>query len=174
MSRLPPRGVFLPVHATGTVPVRAHRGLWPHRRPLRICRARLLFADRFRAGAGRRSGSGWRQGRVRWGRPLLSRPRGAVGSGPAVVHAAVESAAVSAVAWSCGCQGAGVSLGLDGCEVRLCDPCARVRPCVPCVSRVCSGSPGVFYFLPAVESAAVSAVAWSCGCQGAGVSLGLD
>ena len=51
---------------------------------------------------------------------------------------------------------------------------ARVRPCVPCVSRVCSGSPGVFYFLPAVESAAVSAVAWSCGCQGAGVSLGLD
>ena len=36
---------------------------------------------------------------------------------------------------------AGVSLGLDGCEVRLCDPCARVRPCVPCVSRVCPGSP---------------------------------
>ena len=30
------------------------------------------------------SGSGWRLGRVRWGRPLLSRPRGAVGSGPAV------------------------------------------------------------------------------------------
>ena len=36
---------------------------------------------------------------------------------------------------------AGVSLGLDGCEVRLCDPCARVRPCVPCVSRVRPGSP---------------------------------
>ena len=52
--------------------------VWPHRRPLRICRARLHFADRLRAGAGRRSGSGWRQGRVRWGRPLLSRPRGAV------------------------------------------------------------------------------------------------
>ena len=88
---------------------RAHRGHWPHRRPLRICRARafIYFADRLRAGAGRRSGSGWRQGRVRWGRPLLSRPRGAVGSGPAAVHAAVESAAVSAVAWSCG--------GLDGC-----------------------------------------------------------
>ena len=34
-----------------------------------------------------------RQGRVRWGRPLLSRPRGAVGSGAA----AVESAAVSVV-----------------------------------------------------------------------------
>ena len=44
---------------------RAHWGLWPHRRPLRICRARLHFAYRLRAGAGRRSGSGWRQGRVR-------------------------------------------------------------------------------------------------------------
>ena len=73
------------------------------------------------------------------GRPLLCALRVAghgTGSGPAAVHAAVESAAVSAVAWSCG-----VSLGLDGCEVRLCDPCARVRPCVPCVSRVCPGSP---------------------------------
>ena len=28
-------------------------------------------------------------------------------------------------------------VGLDGCEVRLCDPRARVRPCVPSVSRVC-------------------------------------
>jgi len=55
---------------------RAYRGLWPHCRPLRVCRARLHFADRLRAGAGRRSGSGWRQGRVRWGWPLLSRPRG--------------------------------------------------------------------------------------------------
>ena len=27
--------------------------------------------------------------------------------------------------------------GLDGCEVRLCDPCARVRPGVPCVSGPC-------------------------------------
>ena len=62
---------------------------------------------------------------------------GRVGSGPAAVHAAVESAAVSAVAWSCGCV---VGFGC-GCEVRLCDPCARVRPCVPCVSRVCPGSP---------------------------------
>ena len=35
---------------------------------------------------------------VRWGRPLLSRPRGAVGSGPA----AVESAAASVVALTCG------------------------------------------------------------------------
>ena len=35
------------------------------RKSLRVCRARLHFADRLRAGAGRRSGSGWRQGRVR-------------------------------------------------------------------------------------------------------------
>ena len=77
-------------------------------RPLRICRARLHFADRLRAGAGRRSGSGWRQGRVRWGRPLLSRPRGAVGSGPAAVLAAVESGrgfGRRVEAWSCGCVG---------------------------------------------------------------------
>jgi hypothetical protein len=77
---------------------RAYRGLRPHCWPLRVCRTRLHFADRFRAGAGRRSGSGWRQGRVRWGRPLLSRPRGAVGPGPA----AVESAAASVVALTCG------------------------------------------------------------------------
>ena len=106
--------------------------LWPLSRPLRICRARLHFADRLRAGAGRRSGSGRRPGRVRWGRPLLSRPRGAFGS----VAAAVESAADSVIARSCG--RAGVLVGLDGCEVLLCDPCARVRPCVPCV---CPGSP---------------------------------
>ena len=111
-----------------------------HRRPLRVCKrvccARLHlglhFADRLRAGAGRRSGSGRRPGRVRWGRPLLSRPRGAFGS----VAAAVESAADSVIARSCG--RAGVLVGLDGCEVLLCDPCARVRPCVPCV---CPGSP---------------------------------
>jgi hypothetical protein len=30
---------------------------------------------------------------------------------------------------------------MDGCEVRLCDPCARVRPCVPCVSRVSVPAP---------------------------------
>ena len=34
------------------------------------------------------------------------------------------------------CARAGVLVGLDGCEVRLCDPCACVRPCVPCVSRL--------------------------------------
>ena len=82
---------------------RAHRGLRAHRRPLRVCRSRLHFADRLRAGTGRCSGSGRRPGWVCWGRPLLSRPRGAVGSGPAAVLAAVDSAAVSAVAWSCGC-----------------------------------------------------------------------
>jgi hypothetical protein len=32
----------------------------------------------------------------------------------------------------------GALVGRDGCEVRLCDPCARV-------SRVCPGSPGVFF-----------------------------
>ena len=53
------------------------------------------------------------QGRVRWGRPLLSRPRGAVDSGPAAVLAAVESAAVSAVVTTSHGR-AGVSLGLDG------------------------------------------------------------
>jgi len=36
-------------------------------------------------------------------------------------------------------------VGLDGFEVRLCDPCALVRPRVPCVSRVCPGSPRSFY-----------------------------
>ena len=35
-------------------------------------------------------------------------------------------------------------VGLDGCEVRLCDPCARVRPCVPCVPA----PPGVFLPVP--------------------------
>ena len=35
----------------------------------------------------------------------------------------------------------------DGCEVRLCDPCARLRPCAPCVSRECPGSPGVSFYL---------------------------
>ena len=40
---------------------------------------------------------------------------------------------------------AGVSLGLDGCEVRLCDPCARVRPCVPCVPCVSRLPPVSFY-----------------------------
>ena len=121
----------------------------PHRRPLRICRVRLHFADRLRAGAGRRSGSGWRQGRVRCGRPLLSRPRGVVGSGPAAVLAVVESAEVS---------GFGCRVVVRGCRcfwmvvrfvcVLRVSACALVCPvCVP-------APPGVFlpgggYDLPA-------------------------
>ena len=67
---------------------------------------------------------------------LLSRPRGAVGSGAA----AVEFAADSVVALSCGCLGGfGWGFGLN--EVRLCDPCVpRVRPCIY-RSRVCPVSP---------------------------------
>ena len=69
-----------------------------------------------------------------WGRPLLSRPRGAVDSGPAAVLAAMLSrsrfrprrAVVRVCRW----------VWVDGCEVRPCDPCARVRPCVPCVPCV--------------------------------------
>ena len=38
------------------------------------------------------------------------------------------------------------TVGLDGCEVRLCDPCARVRPCVPCVSRLPLRYPPVSFF----------------------------
>ena len=56
--------------------------------------------------------------------------------------AAVESAAVSVVALSCGlCV---LVVGLDCCEVRLCDPCARAcgaPVCPTCVSRVSPGSP---------------------------------
>jgi hypothetical protein len=91
---------------------------------------------RLRAGAGRRSGSGWRQGRVRWGRPLLNRPRGAVGSGAA----AVESAAVSVVARYRACVGA--LAGWDGCmrfvgviRMPVCARASRLCP-VWCVSRV--------------------------------------
>jgi hypothetical protein len=63
---------------------------------------------------------------------LLSRPRGAVGSGAA----AVEFAADSVVALSCGCLG-GFGIGVSGYEVRLCDPCVpRVRPCIYRVSRL--------------------------------------
>jgi len=117
---------------TGTVP-RAYRGFRPHRRPLRVCRTRLHFADRLRAGAGRRSGSGRRQGRVCWGRPLLSRPRGAVGFG----LAAVESAAASVVALTSDVRG--VCCWWVWLVVRfVCVPlCVRVFR----VSRVCPGSP---------------------------------
>ena len=62
-----------------------------HRRPLRVCCARIHFANRLRAGAGRRSRSGRRPGRVRWGRPLQ-------GSG-----STSESAAGSVRLRGCGC-----------------------------------------------------------------------
>ena len=97
--------------------------------PLRICRARLHFADRLRAGVGRRSGSGWRQGRVRRGRPLLSRPRGAVDSGLAAVLAAVESVAVFVRV----CRWVWMVVRF----VRV----IRVEPACARVSRVCPGSP---------------------------------
>ena len=65
-------------------------------------------------------------------------------------------------------------MGLDGCEVRLCDPCARVRPCAPCVSFVRPGSPRCLFTVP-VESAAVSAVALTCGlCVVHGLLVSLD
>ena len=52
-------------------------------------------------------------------------------AGPPVIRTKAQRGAAS------GARGAGVFMvGLDGCEVLLCDPCARVRPC--------PGSPGVF------------------------------
>ena len=85
-------------------------------------------------------------------RPLLSRPRGAFGSGAAAVEQAVDSV----VARSCGCVG-----GLDGCEVRLCLPCARVRPCVPCVSRL---PPVSFYRFSSIHTTRYKqCTSWSRG-----------
>ena len=89
-----------------------------------------------------------RNGRGEADLPLLSRPRGAVDSGPAAVLAAVESVAVSAVAWSCGCV-----VGFGWMVVRFVRvirvPACAVRPCVPCVPCVSLGwcvpaPPGVF------------------------------
>ena len=48
----------------------------------------------------------------------------------------LKMASVSLEVQRCGRGRAGVLVGLDGREVRLCDPCVRVRPCVPCVSRL--------------------------------------
>ena len=89
----------------------------------------------------RRFGSGWRQGRVRWGRPLLSRPRGAVGSGPAAVlfmrllSRPRFRPRPSRLAWSCGCV---KSLGwmvvrfVFVIRVPVCARVSRVCPvCVP-------------------------------------------
>ena len=74
--------------------------------------------------------------RVRWGRPLLSRPRGAFGSWAAAVEPLSRPRIRSVTSRLARSGRAGVLVGLDGCEVRLCDPCACVRPCVPCVSRL--------------------------------------
>ena len=121
---------------------------------------RCLFtgtADRLRAGAGSwRSGSGWRQGRVRWGRPLLSRPRGVVGSGPAAVLAVVESAEVSGfgcrvVVRVCRCFWMVVRFV---CVLRV-SACALVCPvCVP-------APPVSFYRYSTVPSAGPRGVAAS-------------
>ena len=91
-----------------------------------------------------------------------SRPRGAVDSGPAAVLAAVESVAVSAVAWSCGCVvwfGWMVVRFVRVIRVPACARVSRAPVCPVCVpgSRlppvsfyryVCPGSPtappGVF------------------------------
>ena len=64
----------------------------------------------------------------------MSRPRGAVGSGAA----AVESAAVSVIARSCGAAAAAL-VGWDGSVVRFVRV-IRVPEC-PRVSRECPGSP---------------------------------
>ena len=56
-------------------------------------------------------------------------------------------------------------VGLDGCEVRLCDPRARVRPCVPSVSRVCRL---VWVFSPVPVHAPVGKLGmdqWSGACS---------
>ena len=124
---------------------RAHRGLRPHRPPPAATRlqARLLRAPSSWPSFRRPPSS--RRGEALW-------EREAAGSG-SLGAASSESAAGSVRLRGCGCllsrprirssRGravfrAGVLVGLDGCEVLLCDPCARVRPCVPCV---CPGSP---------------------------------
>ena len=92
-------------------------------RLLNVCCARLhciphcIFADR--AGAGRRSGSGRGQGRVRRGRPLLSRPRGAVGSGAAAVQSAADSVVALSTCRAGDVGGLGGSWMVEGCEVLL-------------------------------------------------------
>ena len=89
--------------------------------------------------AGRRAGAG--------GRPLLSRPRGAVGSGAA----AVELAAVSVVALSrglCACVLVALDVVRFVCVIRV-PVRSRVSRACP---FVCPGSPGVFLPVPALCS----------------------
>ena len=116
---------------------RAHWDFRPHRRPLRICCARLHFADRFRAGAGRRPGSGRRQG-VRfmvkfagaWGWSFLSRPlvdRGVRGGLRWLGRPRARRAVLRLF---------NAFVGRDGCEGCLCE--VRVRESV---CPVCPGSP---------------------------------
>ena len=85
--------------------------------------------------------SGWRQGRVRRGRPLLSRPRGAVDSGLAAVLAAVESVAVfvRVCVFGFGWMVVRFVRVIANGVIRL-PACARVSR-VSRVSRVCPGSP---------------------------------
>ena len=85
----------------------------------------------------RRSGSGWRQGRVRRGRPLLSRPRGAVDSG-------LFLRLLSRSRFSCGCV-----VGFEWMVVRFVrvirvPACARVSR-VSRVSVCVPAPPGVFF-----------------------------
>ena len=89
------------------------------RKPQAVQYSTVLYWYRYRRGdRALGAGGGHGPGRVRWTwrRPLLSRPRGAFGSWAAALAAAVEPAADSVVARSCGY----VLVGLDGCEVRLC------------------------------------------------------
>ena len=114
-NRVPPNIVFRSRYSTVRVPaIVTHLPRAPSfRRPPSSRRGEALWEQV------------WRQARVRWGRPLLSRPRGAFGSG----HLRIEPAC-------------------------LCDPCARERPCVPCVSRVCPSSPrGCLFTAPGQDPA---------------------
>ena len=112
-NRVPPNIVFRSRYSTVRVPaIVTHLPRAPSfRRPPSSRRGEALWEQV------------WRQARVRWGRPLLSRPRGAFGSG----HLRIEPAC-------------------------LCDPCARERPSAR-VSRacpVCVPAPPVSFYRPAV------------------------
>jgi hypothetical protein len=72
---------------------------------------------------------------------FLHVPLGALGRAPRALGTflvarvnAVDAGCTCTVFRSSRCRAGCVLGGLDGCEVRLCDPCARVRPVV---SRVC-------------------------------------
>ena len=113
--------------------------LFPEELPVHCSPTPPLRATSRRAGGGARSdGSGRRPGRVRWGRPLLSPPRGEFCSG----DAAVQLAADSVVARSCGRPG--VLMGLDGCDLVTFFSCVirvPVCPCTPVCPVCCPGSP---------------------------------